>query len=209
MMIGREKERKRLLDAAQEEESRFVAVYGRRRVGKTYLVRETFSGQFAFEHTGSASGTMCDQLASFCNSLRAHGLKDCRDVRSWIDAFEELKRLIDTRRDGKKIVFIDELPWMDTPKARFLPAFENFWNGWASARKDILLVVCGSATSWLLDKVIRSRGGLHNRVTHRIHLKPFTLRECEAYAALRRLRFIERRLQSITWHSVALPIIGA
>jgi len=187
-MIGRERERRRLLDAAQEDESRFVAVYGRRRVGKTYLVRETFSKQFAFVHTGSASGTMCDQLASFCNSLRAYGLKDCRDVRSWIDAFEELKRLIEIRRDRKKIVFIDELPWMDTPKSRFLPAFENFWNGWASARKDVLLIVCGSATSWLLDKVIRSRGGLHNRVTHRVHLKPFTLRECEAYAASRHLK---------------------
>ena len=188
-MIGRERERRILLEAASAREPRFVAVYGRRRIGKTHLVRETFGGSFAFCHTGMASGSMPDQLKSFQGSLRDFGYRDCPLPADWIDAFRLLRELLVRSRKRRKIVFIDELPWLDTRKSRFLPAFEHFWNGWASGRNDILLVVCGSATSWILNKVIRSRGGLHNRVTDRIRLEPFTLGECEQYARSRGLSF--------------------
>ena len=89
----------------------------------------------------------------------------------------------------KKVVFLDELPWFDTPCAGFLRAFEAFWNGWATARNDILLVVCGSATTWMLKKMLRARGGLHNRVTVQLPIAPFTLKECEDYAASQNLGF--------------------
>jgi AAA+ ATPase superfamily predicted ATPase len=183
MIIGREKEQQELLWLLEKEESQFCAVYGRRRVGKTYLVRETFNYQFCFQHTGVAKGTLRQQLTAFRNSLVAAGLK-CAVPKTWIDAFELLKMLINQAPEGKKVLFIDELPWMDTPKSNLICALENFWNGWATARKekDIVLIVCGSATSWISKKLLKDKGGLRGRLTNRIKLLPFTLRECELFA---------------------------
>lgn len=183
MIIGREKEQQELQSLLDKEESQFCAVYGRRRVGKTYLVRETFNYQFCFQHTGVAKGTLRQQLTAFRNSLTAAGMK-CAIPKTWIDAFELLKQLINDAPDGKKVLFIDELPWMDTPKGNLIGALESFWNGWATARKekDIVLIVCGSATSWISKKLLKDKGGLRGRLTCRIKVVPFTLRECELFA---------------------------
>lgn len=180
-MIGRTPEKQVLLNALESDKSEFVAVYGRRRVGKTYLIRETFDYRFTFQHTGLAKGRTKDQLFAFFLSLREAGYDDCPVPTSWIEAFSLLSTLLNNSSDKKKIVFIDELPWMDTPRSNFIPALEHFWNGWASARKDILLIICGSATSWIISKVINDHGGLHNRLTQQISLKPFTLHECELF----------------------------
>lgn len=181
MIIGREKEQKMLLSAVQSEYSELVAVYGRRRVGKTYLIRETFGYKFTFQHTGLAKGSTKDQLFSFAISLRDAGYDDCPMPKSWLEAFSLLSHFLKDSMDEKKIIFLDELPWMDTARSNFLSAFEHFWNGWASARKDIVLIICGSSTSWIINKVINDHGGLHNRVTQQIALQPFTLHECELY----------------------------
>ena len=191
-MIGREKEQRRLREMADSGEAEFVAVYGRRRVGKTYLVRETFDGDFTFCHSGMARVGMVRQLQAFRSSLKEWGHANCPRLANWIDAFDELKQVVKRSRQQRKILFIDEMPWMDTPKSGFVPALENFWNGWASARKDIMLVVCGSATSWIIDKVLKNKGGLHGRVTEQIPLEPFTLRECELYAQSRGLDYTRR-----------------
>ncbi len=196
-MIGRKKEQEALLALLRSDESVFAAVYGRRRIGKTYLVRKTFGNRFAFVHAGMSSGNMADQLESFRNSLVACGHRACPTLGNWIAAFEELKNLLAARKQTKKVVFIDELPWLDTPKSRFIPAFEHFWNSWAVWQGDIILIVCGSATSWLLNRVINSRGGLHNRVSHRIRLEPFTLAECEQYAKSRNLALGRRQIAEL------------
>ena len=182
MIIGRKEEQQILHSAAQSENSEFVAVYGRRRVGKTYLIRETFGYKFTFQHTGLAKGNTKEQLFSFAISLRDAGYDDCPIPKSWLEAFSLLSTYLKNSTDEKKIVFLDELPWMDTPRSNFISAFEHFWNGWASARKDIVLIICGSATSWIINKVINDHGGLHNRVTKQIALQPFTLKECEMFA---------------------------
>lgn len=184
MIIGREKEQRELLNLLEMEESQFCAVYGRRRVGKTYLIRETFNYQFCFQHTGVAKGTLRQQLTAFRNSLMAAGMAKCSIPKSWIEAFELLKQLIINAPAGKKVLFIDELPWMDTPKGNLIGALESFWNGWATARreKDIVLIVCGSATSWISKKLLKDKGGLRGRLTLRVKLVPFTLRECELFA---------------------------
>ncbi len=182
MIIGRKEEQQILRSAAQSENSEFVAVYGRRRVGKTYLIRETFGYKFTFQHTGLAKGNTKEQLFSFAISLRDAGYDDCPIPKSWLEAFSLLSTYLKNSTDEKKIVFLDELPWMDTPRSNFISAFEHFWNGWASARKDIVLIICGSATSWIINKVINDHGGLHNRVTKQIALQPFTLKECEMFA---------------------------
>ncbi len=187
MIIGRKPEQKELLDAANSEYSKFVAVYGRRRVGKTFLIRETFNYSFTFQHTGLARGKMKDQLLSFRASLQKVSGKKYKQFKSWYEAFFALEEWLGSLPKGKKIVFFDELPWMDTPRSNFISGLEHFWNSWASARKDILLIACGSATSWIVNKLINNHGGLHNRLTDKILLQPFTLAECEQYSESNKL----------------------
>ena len=185
-MIGRTKEIEDMTRLYESDESEFVAIYGRRRVGKTYLVRETFSDRFAFHHTGLPNATKHQQLVHFKESLAAAGAR-VKTPRNWFEAFHVLREVVARSAFRRKVVFIDELPWMDTAKSDFLMALETFWNEWASARKDIVLIVCGSAAAWMVKNLFRNRGGLHNRVTARICLQPFTLGECEMFAAERGL----------------------
>ena len=194
MLIGRKEELKTLHQALIADESKFVAIYGRRRVGKTFLVREAFNNDFVFYHTGLANETNRIQLAEFNRSLTSYSKQKQSKLKDWYDAFDRLGQLLAQSTIPKKVVFIDEMPWMDSPRSNFLSALEHFWNGWASARKDILLIVCGSATSWIINKVIKNHGGLHNRVSVRIHLKPFCLRECELFSEEMGLRFNRRQV---------------
>lgn len=193
-MFGREEEKSMLLSLLESEKSEFVAVYGRRRVGKTYLVRETFNYTFAFQHTGLQDATNREQLEEFANSLVIAGMKKVTRPKNWSQAFFMLGQHISTLPEGKKVIFIDELPWLDAPNSKFVPALDHFWNGWASARKDIVLVICGSATSWIIEKIVKNYGGLHNRLTEQIYLRPFTLHECELYAQQRNLGMSRRNV---------------
>ncbi|MBQ9308086.1 MAG: ATP-binding protein [Clostridia bacterium] len=187
MLIAREKEQKILSEAYQAEESQFIAVYGRRRVGKTYLIRESMGGRFAFQHTGYYGGKLADELFAFCASLREYGLPDFKRPKNWLEAFELLKELIRRSASHRKVIFLDELSWMDTHGSDFVMALEGFWNGWASARKDILLIICSSVTSWMLSKIIHNKGGMYHRLSHQMHLLTFSLRECETYLQSRNI----------------------
>lgn len=188
MIIGRKEEISKLETAYGSEYSEFVAVYGRRRIGKTFLVRETFGSRFTFQYTGVYDIPNKEQLMEFYTCMRSQGLTSAANPpKNWFEAFHMLESLIDRSKSARKVIFLDELPWMDAPNSLFIPAFEHFWNGWASARKDILLVICGSATSWIMNKVIYGKGGLYNRVTRKIPLKQFSLSECEELCSHRRL----------------------
>jgi len=180
-IIGRRQEQEALRKYLDSNRPEFLTVYGRRRVGKTYLIKEFFLGDFTFYTTGLANASMKKQLESFTLSLRTYGLKDASPT-SWLEAFSLLRKLIESsNRVGKKVVFIDELSWFDTPRSGFLTGLEFFWNSWASSRADVLLIVCGSVSSWMINKLIKNHGGLYNRVTQRMKLEPFTLSECEEY----------------------------
>lgn len=194
MLIGREKEIQKLKEAYAWPRSQFVAIYGRRRVGKTYLVREVFDYKFSFTHTGLANTPTRGQLREFGASLRASGSKRRGNPTDWYDAFDQLRGLMEQNSDPKKVIFLDEVPWMDAPRSHFISALEHFWNGWASARKDVLLIICGSASSWIIDNVINDYGGLYNRVNHTLHLRQFNLRECEEYAKVRHLNWNRRQI---------------
>lgn len=189
MIIGRENEQRNLLSLLDEQDSQFCVVYGRRRVGKTYLIRETFNYSFTFHHSGLAQTDKRGQLTAFRDSLRIQGLPKCTTPKSWLEAFQMLRTLIEKAPDGKKVIFIDELPWMDTPKSNMISALENFWNGWATARvqKDIVLIVCGSATSWITKNLLRNKKGLRGRINSKIKINPFTLSECESFASAKGL----------------------
>jgi len=181
-MIGREAEKASLIRFSESDKPEFVVVFGRRRVGKTFLIREFFGNRFTFYHTGMANTEMETQLDNFNSSLHKYGIIPYPKVSNWLEAFEQLIHLLSNKKQkGKTVVFIDEMPWMDTPRSGFVQALEYFWNSWASAQKDMLLIVCGSASSWIMNKLIKNHGGLHNRITQQIHLRPFNLGECEEY----------------------------
>ena len=190
-VIGRKSEIRELENLYRSDRPEFVAIYGRRRVGKTFLIKQALKGRITFQHTGvspvdqeKGKSRMKIQLESFHYSLLNHGLEGYTTPKSWMEAFFQLEQLLTKLDDGsRQVVFIDELPWMDTPRSGFLPAFESFWNGWCSGRDNMMLVVCGSATSWILGNLSRSRGGLYGRLTDEIKLSPFTLKECEEYFA--------------------------
>jgi uncharacterized protein len=192
MVIGRESEKAVLEAALQSKDSELIAVYGRRRVGKTFLIREFYRNQITFEFSGLYNGTLKEHMAMFADALiqRAGRRFVKHTPASWFDAFGYLARYIERlSSQRKKVIFLDEMPWMATNKSRFLTAFENFWNGWASKRKDVIIVICGSAASWMINKIERNKGGLYNRVTKRLHLKPFSLQES---AALLRSRGVNK-----------------
>lgn len=187
-MVGRKKEIAELKELYAGNHAELVAVYGRRRVGKTYLIDQTFKNNFAFKHSGLSpiehekAGMLEAQLQHFYNSLRSYGLKDEECPKNWIDAFFLLRQLLEKKDNEKRqVVFIDELPWLDTARSGFITAFESFWNTWGSSRDNLMLIVCGSANSWMLDKLINGHGGLYGRVTYEIKLSPFTLAECEEF----------------------------
>ncbi len=181
MIVGRKEEIAVLQAAIQDDYSHFIAVYGRRRIGKTFLVREAYNYRFTFQHAGLSEGGLKEQIFAFEASIKDAGGRPSSRCRNWMEAFEDLKDLIRLSQERKKVIFIDELSWMDTQNGDLLIALENFWNGWASARRDIVLIVCASATSWMLSKVIHNKGGLYNRLTEQISLSQFSLAECEAY----------------------------
>lgn len=190
-IIGRKNELEELDRLYYSERPEFVVVYGRRRIGKTFLIKQALKGRITFQHTGVSpvdqegeKNLMRTQLESFYYTLLSHGLEGYSKPKSWIEAFYQLEQLLIRLDDGsRQVVFLDELPWMDTPRSGFLPAFERFWNGWCNGRDNIMLIVCGSATSWMLGNLSRNKGGLYGRLTDEIKLAPFTLKECEEYFA--------------------------
>lgn len=191
MLIGRKKELQILLDELNGDSSSFVAVYGRRRVGKTYLIDSVLSKHYVFSTTGVYPKKKKEEIDQFIISLKASGLSISKknEPKKWSDAFELLKAVITRSKNKKKVVFLDELAWLSSPNTEFLSALGGFWNGWASKRNDVMLVVCASAASWMTDNLIHNKGGLYQRLTSQIHLQPFSLSECEQMAQYLKLNY--------------------
>lgn len=197
-MVGREKEQNELLKAYRSQEPSLVVVYGRRRVGKTYLVTQTFSNSFAFFHAGvspdemenvSDSERLAIQLKAFRSSLVLSGASDCPLLKDWQDAFLQLELLLEKKKgSGKLVVFLDETPWMDTPNSHFISAFESYWNSYACRNPGLLTIVCGSAISWIVNKLLHNKRGLYGRATKEILLPPFSLKETEEFLLSRDIR---------------------
>jgi uncharacterized protein len=192
-IIGRKDEieqLQRLLNSAAPE---FAVVYGRRRVGKTFLVNQFFGEAFTFKVTGLAKKDKAAQLWNFGEALKRQGSPLCPTPKNWCEAFDSLRVLLENSSShGKKVVFIDELPYMYTPHSDLVVAIEHFWNDWGCTCKDLLLIVCGSATSWITKKILKNKGGLHNRVTSKIYLRPFNLSECKEYLISEGFRYEEK-----------------
>ena len=182
-IIGRAREQAELKRYFQSGRPEFVAVTGRRRIGKTYLVREMFSEDMSFYFSGMIGQNVTNsyQLHMFDDAIAAHGGETGSASKCWADAFRKLRSLVSSHKERRQVIFIDELPWLDAPKSDLLPALDNFWNTFASARPDIILIVCGSSAAWMIRNLFENKGGLHNRITGRIALAPFSLGECEEF----------------------------
>ena len=192
-MIGRKKEKEVLNYCLGTPKSEFVAVLGRHRVGKTFLVHEVYDKYMCFKVTGVHKASKAQQIEVFCNAMeRDFGVSIKAKPKRWFEVFQLLETALVSLpklENGKRVLFIDELPWLYTPKSDLLSALEHFWNSYAAWTKDIVLVVCGSATSWMIDKIVKNHGGLHNRITRRIMLQPFSLRETEEFLLSRNIRW--------------------
>jgi len=181
LIVGREAEQAILQEAYDSGKSEFIAVCGRRRVGKTFLIKEFFEKELVFQTAGINQGTTAQQIKSFYQELQACGVEAKQEPRDWLDVFFLLRQYLQSLDVERKVVLLDELPWMDTPKSGFIAALEHFWNSWVTGRHDIILIVCGSATSWMMDKLINNHGGLHDRLTRDIFLPPFNLHDTRLF----------------------------
>lgn len=191
-LIGRKSERKTFDHCIGSSESKLIAVYGRRRVGKTFLIRKYLEKHMLIEIAGLYDGDMQDQLSHFTKSLNSQ--IEAYDIigipSTWIEAFTLLAKYIDSKKSKKKkVIFIDELPWFDTPRSKFLTAFESFWNNYCTKRNDLIVVICGSAASWMIKKILKNKGGLHNRVSERIRLTPFNLKETKEFLIVKGIKW--------------------
>jgi len=181
LIIGRQAEQVVLQEAFESSKSEFIAICGRRRVGKTFLVKEFFENELVFQTAGIHQGTFAQQIKSFHQELLNCGLKSDKEPKDWLDIFFLLRNYLESLGTQRKVILLDELPWMDTPKSGFLAALEYFWNSWVTSRHDIVLIVCGSATSWMMNKLINNHGGLHDRLTRDIFLPPFNLHDTRLF----------------------------
>ena len=205
--IGRQAEKVILEEALNSGEAEMVSVIGRRRVGKTFLITSCYKEEIVFELTGIQNASRTLQLRNFRDVLAEYGAADLsfEIPPDWLDAFQQLKTYLKPLLGKeKKVIFFDELPWLDTHRSGFLQAFGYFWNSWAS-RQNLVVVICGSAASWMIRKVVRDKGGLHNRITKRIHLKPFTLGETETYLISRHIRFNRYQLLQLYMAMGGIP----
>jgi len=200
-IIGRENEKKILKQVMTSDEPEFLAVYGRRRVGKTFLIREYFKkSQVYFEITGLQAGQLHDQLENFISSfcLQFSMKSNIPAPESWNNALKMLINEVTKKKiNGKMVFFFDELPWLAYRKSHFLQALEYFWNSWASKKKNVIVIVCGSAASWMLENIVNNKGGLHNRITKRIRLLPFTLKETNDYLKSRKINLDRKQILEI------------
>ena len=206
-MIGRIQEQEILGKIYQSSKPELVAIIGRRRVGKTYLIREFFKDKIDFEMVGLKDGTKEQQLRNFAYSLKeVQKSADLTVPQDWLEAFYQLKTHLETlgEPDRKKVVFIDELPWIATAKSDFLTGFSFFWNSYAS-KSNIVVIICGSATAWMIKKIINNKGGLHNRVTRKILLPPFSLTEMESYFETKNIHFERYQLLQLYMTMGGIP----
>ena len=181
-LIGRTLECRELQWAMDSQRSELIILYGRRRVGKTFLVRRFFDDKYSFHFVGAHRKKKAEQLKNFREALSYYSQNDdLPEIDNWHDAFLLLGRYLESNNEKRKVLFFDEMPWIDNQGSEFVEELEYFWSNWVQNRDDIVLIACGSATSWMKDKLEDNRGGLHNRITHRIYLRPFYLNECKEY----------------------------
>jgi uncharacterized protein len=205
-LVGRKTEYDSMRELLNSRESELLAVIGRRRVGKTFLIKHTYAAEMVFQITGIQDSKRNVQLKNFIEARNEYFPKADlkKDPKTWFEAFTQLKQLLKSAPKSKRVVFFDELPWLAECSTEFLPAFDHFWNSWA-VNQRIIVVICGSAASWMIKNIINDTGGLHNRVTARVYLDPFTLKETEYYLAERGVKMPRMSIMNIYMATGGIP----
>jgi uncharacterized protein len=210
-IIGRTEEQKVLEKIFKSAESEFVAIYGRRRVGKTYLINNYFSTKdcMFLQVTGLKDGLIQEQITNFTKALEEVFYNEkvqLKTAENWNKAFDLLTNIIKQQPNKKRIViFLDELPWLATKKSHFLQNLDYFWNHYWSKMGNIKLIVCGSAASWMINNLLRNKGGLHNRVTARIVLSPFNLSETKKFLKARGFTYTNQQILDLYMVTGGIP----
>ncbi|MBN8853741.1 MAG: ATPase [Sphingobacteriales bacterium 50-39] len=208
VIIGRDAEKKILQDMLISKEAELIAILGRRRVGKTFLVRNYYEQHLIFEYTGVHEAGLGQQLLNFRNALhQAMGSTiPPATPTNWIESFTFLSEILKTKLTSEPLVVLfDEFPWIHTSKSGFLSAFGHWWNTWASRQPLLKVVICGSAASWMIENIINNRGGLHNRVSRTIRLLPFSLKETEEYLISRGIRLDQYQILQLYMAMGGIP----
>lgn len=199
-LVGRYEEIKILEDAISSHKPELIAIYGRRRIGKTFLIRSVYKERLLFDFTGIHEAGLSTQLENFNITLQKATNSNIPTVipQNWVQAFFFLEQFLTPKiRKQKGVIFFDEFPWIQTPRSGFLQAFGHFWNTWASKQPNILVVICGSAASWMIQNIVNNKGGLHNRITRTIRLLPFNLHETRTYLENRNVKLDQYQLLQI------------
>ena len=205
-IIGRKNACHELERMLLEKEAALVIVTGRRRVGKTFLINEFFNNKFTFKITGDYKKSRLEQITSFFAELKTKTGKEYEPTSYWPKAFELLREYLDTlSQRERKVIFFDEFPWLDSQNSGFLTSFEYFWNHYLSTQKNLLFIICGSASSWIENKIVKNKGGLYNRHTSKIHLYPFDLKETEQYLNSRNIHWSKYDIASLYMITGGIP----
>lgn len=197
-IVGRKTELAILNRLYASSRAEFLAVYGRRRIGKTYLISEYFKSKgYYFELTGAKDADLKTQLSNFREEFADvfYAGEKQEMPKSWQEAFNQLRRKVQELSQNEKIIiFLDELPWLASRRSGILKSLEHVWNRYLSRLNNVILIVCGSAASWMLKKIIYNKGGLYGRLTAEISLKPFTLGEAELYLQAQGINLDRRQI---------------
>ncbi len=199
IVVGREIEISKLNALLEYDNAELVMVYGRRRVGKTYIIKNTYGTKMDFQFTGGKFTDTDEHLEQWALKLTeaAAGKIHFETPKDWLQAFRQLQTYLDSLRSSKKrIVFLDEVPWLDKHKSGFLAALEYHWNDWMTDQ-NLILVLCGSATSWMLKNIMNNAAGLHNRVTRHLKMVPFTLAETEKFLLWKQIKWTKSEIITI------------
>lgn len=204
-IIGRLKEQSLIKEYIISNKAELIAVYGRRRVGKTFLIRRYFNDSFDFYFTGTFNSPKSTQLRLFQAELQRYSGVKRNKPADWFEAFEQLRDYLSKVKKDRIIVLLDELPWMDTPRSNFIQAFSYFWNSWGCTADNLKLFVCGSATTWMLSKLIGDKGGLHGRVNRQLYLRPFNLEETEKFLKFKGINWTRYQIAQVYMTMGGIP----
>jgi AAA+ ATPase superfamily predicted ATPase len=198
-LVGRKVEQDELVHALESGRPELIALYGRRRVGKTFLIRTVFAKQLCFEQAGIRDASQSRQLLEFARRMETLTKYKHKTPTDWSEAFQELTKYLENQLllGKRKVVFFDELPWLASRRSGFLTAFDHFWNSWGSQQPSLIVVICGSAASWMIRKVLHHKGGLHNRITRSMALQPFRLHDTEIFLRARGIHLDRRQIIEI------------
>lgn len=200
IIIGRKKEQELLKDAIDSGSPELIAIFGRRRVGKTYLIRKYFKDNLQFQLVGTKDANLDGQLTKFNTALgKAAGYpKLYRVPEGWPEAFDQLSSFLTPKLVTERcVVFLDEFPWLNSQKSGFLQAFDHWWNSWGNDQDNLVVIICGSAASWMIENIVNNKGGLHNRITRKIRLLPFNLKETEEFLLANNVKMVRYQILQI------------